>query len=125
MNFPVLAFFVAVVAGAALGGSKKRTDAQCLRALGQQLFETTASASPAQRAEIIAWLNSVGLGVTAQCMLDHEQNLDPCRELIIAAVQVDLETRSRAQLLDLQAKASAKGQTTVANCLKQLAENKG
>ncbi|MCH7872547.1 MAG: hypothetical protein IID33_12685 [Planctomycetes bacterium] len=120
MNLPVLAFFAAVLAGAALGGSKKRTDAQCLRVLGEQLFETTVTASPAQRADIIAWLNSVGLQVTAQCMLDHAANLAPCRELIIAAVQLDLQTRDATYLLDLAEKARAKGLRTVAGCLVQL-----
>ena len=124
MNLPVVAFFAAVLAGAALGGSKKRTDAQCMRVLGEQLYETTQSATPAQRAEIIAWLNSVGLGVTAKCMLDHVTNLDPCRELIIAAVQVDIQTRSPEQLLDLASKSRVKGLTTVANCLEQLAASR-
>lgn len=124
MNLPVLAFFAAVVAGAALSGSRKRTDAQCVRVLGAQLYETTVAATPAQRAEVMAWMRSVDLDVTAQCMLDHAHNLKPCRELIIAAVQLDLQTRSSAQLLELAAKARTKGQPTVADCLVQLAASR-
>ena len=116
---PILVILgVAFLFGALAGGKKKpRTEEQCLAFLGDEFYRLTVKLKPFDRVPLITWMRDSGLETTAQCMEQNAANLAPCRELLIASVYLDMQTRTFADLELLEQQARAQGRKAIADCV--------